>query len=123
MECKQSAKDHTGDKWTLSSLNGLSTEEFWTWSKSDGLSYDGDAYLVMNKFVGFKKDIWFKLVNHMWRKQLSVFKGHLKYIFNNIVKPFCVRIFSYTERAQEMHELANHLPPLLIKGEIFDADN
>ena len=46
-ECKHSAKNLTGDKWTLSKLKGLSTEDFWTWDKSDRLDCYGDAYLVM----------------------------------------------------------------------------
>ena len=73
-------------------MKALSIEELFTWSKSDGLSYDGDSYLVMKTLVDFDKDFWFKLVKCMWIKKRSVFHGHLEYIRNDIVKPFCVGI-------------------------------
>ena len=49
MECKQSTKDLAGDQWTLGELKELSTNDFWTWDKSDGVGYDGDAYLGLYK--------------------------------------------------------------------------
>ena len=57
----------------------------------------------------------------MWRNQRIVFQDHLKYICNDIVKPFYVVIFPYAERVQEMHDLAKHLPPPLMKGKSFEA--
>ena len=43
MECKQSAKDLAGDKWTLGKFKELYTEELWNWEKSDRIVYDGYA--------------------------------------------------------------------------------
>ena len=43
MECKESAKDPIGEKYTLGDLKVLSTEEFWTWDRSDEISYSRDA--------------------------------------------------------------------------------
>ena len=40
MTCKQSAKELVGDKWTLGDMNGLSTEDFWNWEKTDITGYD-----------------------------------------------------------------------------------
>ena len=42
----------------------------------------------------------------MWMKQQSVYQYHLKYIRNDIVKPFRVKIIHYDERIQEIHDLA-----------------
>ena len=41
----------------------------------------------------------------------------MKYICNDIVKPFCVRIIRYTEIVREMHELAKYPLPTFMKGE------
>ena len=71
-------KDITGDKWTLGYLKDLFTEDFYNWDKSDGLAYNGDAYLGMEKYINFEKDLWFELVKCMWRKHHSVFQDHLK---------------------------------------------
>ena len=43
--CKQSAKELAGDEFTLGYMNGLSTEDFWTWEKTDTTGYDGYPYL------------------------------------------------------------------------------
>ena len=59
----------------------------------------------------------------MWRKHLSVFQEHLKYICNDILKPFCVGILCYDELIQEMYDLSKHLPPYLMKSESFEADS
>ena len=45
----------------------------------------------------------------------------LKYICNDILKPFRVRILCYDECAQEMHEIARYPPRPSTKGEIFEA--
>ena len=119
LECKQSAEDLTGDKWTLGEPKGTSTDEFWTWLKSDGVGYDMDSYLGLDKCVDFEKDIWFALGKLMWRKHRSVFQDHLKYIHNDIVKPFRFGMIHYAKRVEEMHYLENHLTPTLMKGYIF----
>ena len=41
----------------------------------------------------------------------------MKYVCNDIVKPFKVKILRYVEPVQEMHDLAKYLPPPLMKGE------
>ena len=56
----------------------------------------------------------------MWNKHRSKFQDHIKYIHNNIVNPFWVRIIQYTERVYEMHYLANYLPPLSMKFQKYD---
>ena len=47
----------------------------------------------------------------------------MKYVRNDIVKPFRDKILCYTERVQEIHELAKYLPPTLMKGESAMAAN
>ena len=59
----------------------------------------------------------------MWRNHQSVFQDHLKYICNDIVNPFRVGILRYAKRIQDMHDLANNLPPPLMKGNGYEEYN
>ena len=86
-------------------------DNFWTWDKSDGIGYDGDAYLGLDKCADFEKNIWFELGKCMWRKHRSLYQDHLKYVCNNILKPFRVGIICYLERVMKMHDLETYLPP------------
>ena len=54
-ECKQSAKEFSEYKWDLGALKGIFTENFWAWANKDGIVYDRDAYLRLDKCVNFKK--------------------------------------------------------------------
>ena len=83
-------------------MKELSTDDFWNWDKKYGIDYGGSAYLGLDKCVDFEKDILLELGNVMWRKHQSIYQDHLKYIHNDIVKPFCVGILRYTKRVQEM---------------------
>ena len=71
-----------------------------------GIDVDGNYYLGADKCINFEKDTWFKLGKSMWKKHQSFFQDHIKYIHNNIVKPFRVVILQYDERVREMHDLA-----------------
>ena len=42
----------------------------------------------------------------MWRKHQSIYQDHMKYIHNDILKPFQVKIIHYAKRVREMHDLA-----------------
>ena len=116
-------KGSCGRYCTLSDLKELSTDNFWTWDKIDGVGYDGDAYLGLDKCVNFEKEIWFDLGKAMRRKHRSVFQNHLKYISNGIVKPFYVKIIHYSERVVDMHDLAKQLPTPLMKGDGYEDNN
>ena len=61
--------------------------------------------------------------NSTWKNHQSVFQDHLKYIRNDILKPFRVVILHYAERVEEMHDLAKQLPPPLINGDSFEEYN
>ena len=47
----------------------------------------------------------------------------MKYVRNDIVKPFKVKILRYVKRVREMHDLAKYLHPPLMKVESAEADN
>ena len=47
--CKQSEKELAGDEWTLGDMSGVSTEDFWTWTKTDTIRYDQHPYLDIDK--------------------------------------------------------------------------
>ena len=66
-ECRESENDLAGYKWTLGNVKAISTEQLWTWDNSDGLAYEGYAYLGFDKCFDFDKDLWFYLGNCMWR--------------------------------------------------------
>ena len=53
----------------------------------------------------------------MWRNHRSVYQDHTKYVRNDIVKPFKVKVLCYAKRVREMHDLAKYLPPPLMKEE------
>ena len=90
----------------MGDLSIVSTEELWTWMKTDTIGYDGHLYLAIDKCVDFERELWFELENCMWRKHQSVYQDHMNYVCNNIVKPFKVKILCYAERVHEMHDLA-----------------
>ena len=86
-------------------MNGLSMEDFWTWEKTDTNGYDGHHYLANDNCVYFEMELWFELGKCMWRKHWSVYQDHMKYVQNDIVKPFKVKILHYAERMRGMHDL------------------
>ena len=55
MKCRQPAKELRGDEWTLGKLAGISTENFWTWDKTDTTGYYGHDYLARDKCVNFER--------------------------------------------------------------------
>ena len=55
MTCQQLAKDLTGDECILGNMSRLSTEEFWTWAKTDTTGYDVHPYLANDKCVDFER--------------------------------------------------------------------
>ena len=117
------AKELAGDEWTLGDLSGVSTEDFWTCAKTDTIGYDIHPYLDIDKCVNFERDLWFELGKCMWRKHWSVYPDHMKYVCNDIVKPFKVKILCYAESVREMHDLAKYLPPPSMNVDSAMADN
>ena len=98
-------------------MSGLSTEDFWTWAKTDTTGYDRHPYLDNDKCVNSERELWFELGKCMWRKHWSVYQNHMKYVHNDIVKPFKVKILCYVESVREMHDLEKYLHPPSMKGE------
>ena len=98
-------------------------EDFWTWAKTDTTGYGRHPYLSNYKCVDFGRYLWFELGKSVWIKHQSVYQDHMKYVRNDIVKPFKVKILRYSKRVREMHDLEKYLPPPLIKGESSMAYN
>ena len=99
----------------------MTMDRFYTWVEIDGIDTDGDDYSGVERCIDFDIYIWFKLGKSVWKKHRSVFQDHVKYIHNDIVKPFRVVILQYAERVREMHDLENYLPPPSIKGVSFES--
>ena len=98
------AKELAGDEWDLGELGGLSADDLWTWAKTESMGYDGHAYLAMDMRVNLERERWFESRICMWRKHRSVYQDHMKYICNDIVNPFSVKIFRDAERVREMYD-------------------
>ena len=47
----------------------------------------------------------------------------MKYVHNDILKPFKLKILRYAERMREMHDLENYLSTPSIKQESATSDN
>ena len=77
----------------------------------------------MDKCVDFERGVWFELGECMWIKHRSVYQDHLKYICDDIVKPFRVRIPRYSDRVREMHDLVKYLPPPSMNVVSYEAAN
>ena len=122
-EYKELSKGIDGDQWTLGATKDVTMEKFWTWAKVDYLDALGDVYLGKDRCLDFKKYIWFELGKSMWKKYQSVFQDHVKYIHNDIVKPFIVGILHYSERVYDIHDLEKNLPPLSMKGVWFEGSS
>ena len=57
----------------------------------------------------------------MWKRHRRIYQDHIKYIHNDISKPFRVSILQYDERGCKMHEQVKYFPPRLIKGGGFKS--
>ena len=73
-------------------------EYLWTCRNYYGYNTDGDTINGEETYKEFEKDLWFELDKSMWRKHQLLFQYHVKYIHNNIVNFFRVRIIQYAVR-------------------------
>ena len=87
------------------------------------MGYDVHDYLSWDKYVYFERELWFDLGECIQRKHWSVYKNHMKYVRNNIVKPFKLKILPYAKRVCKMNNLDNYLPSPLMKSDSAEAAN
>ena len=73
-------------------------KQFWIWAKVEAIDGAGDLFSGSELCAYFEKELWFELVNRMWRKHRSAIQYHVKYIHNDILNPFRVNIIQYKER-------------------------
>ena len=73
-------------------------EQLWTWSRVDGCYASGDLINIAYCCTYIDKELWFDLGKSMWSNHSYIFKYHVKYIHNDIVKPFKVGILQYSYR-------------------------
>ena len=95
--CRQLAREFVRDEWNLGKLAELSVEAFWSWPNIDTMGYDGHPLLAWYKCVNFERELWFELEKFIWINHRSVYQYNMKYIYNDIVKPFKVKILHYSE--------------------------
>ena len=82
----------SGKPWTLGLGNNITIEQFWTWYKVYGCKSDGNPISGAENLEDFQNQFWFDIGKSMCIKHSSLFKDHVKYIHNNIVKPYTVFI-------------------------------
>ena len=73
----------------------VTIEQFWDWSKVDDINGAGDLFTGPDHCFYFYKELWLELGKSMWRKHRITFQDHVKYICNDIVKPFRVGVLQY----------------------------
>ena len=84
--------------------------------KAGGL--DDSGYVVIGNIhcMDFDHKLWFELWETMWKNHCCVFYNHVRYVQNNITKPYKVIILKYYEQICEMFELAQYISPTSKKG-------
>ena len=116
-------KGIAGDKWTLVLAKRVTMEQFWYWYKVDAIDGAGNVFTGTERYNWFKKELWFELEKSMLRKHSPTFHYNVKFIHNDILKPFIVGILQYSERVRDMHDIAKYLRPLSINGgEYYEVD-
>ena len=105
-EFKDLDKGIAGYRWMLGVTKYITMQKFWTWSNLYGVNTSGYLYLGVYRCLNFNKYIWFEVGKSMRKKHQSVFQNRVKYIHNDIVKPFIVGIRQYAKRVREMQDLA-----------------
>ena len=95
-------------------------ESFQFWDKSHGFDSGGD--MISGKYCceEFQKYLRLNGGKCTWKKHWYAFQDHVKYINNNIVKPFRVKILQQDKFVCEMHDLSKYLTLSSNKGDIFD---
>ena len=64
------------------------------------MEYDGHDYLAQDECVEFERILWFELGRCMWRKHHIFYQDHMKYVRNDILKPFKVKFLRYADRVR-----------------------
>jgi hypothetical protein len=67
----------------------------------------------------FEKLLWFELGKLIWKDHRQVYYGHIKYLQQNIVKPFKWTMVQYISRVREMYDYCIYLQPPSLKGQDF----
>ena len=101
-------------------MQNVTIQQFWEWDKIDNIGREEDMFTLTECCTYFENELWFELVNIMWRKHQITLQDHVKYIHNDILKPFRFGILQYSGHVREMHNLAKYLPPPSMKGEEYD---
>ena len=104
------------DQWTLIVMKDVTMDQFWNCVKLDGVNASRCVYLDSDSCLNSEKEVWFDSGKIIWNKQWRVFQEHIKYIHNDIVKPFRGSILQYPECTHEIHYILNHFPPHQMKG-------
>ena len=95
-------------------------EDLWDWDKVAGTNAGGEPVSGAEHYDYFKKNLWFDFGKSIWSKHRSAFQYNVKYIHNEIMKPFRVSIPQYAECIHEMYDLYKYLPFPSKKGDMYD---
>ena len=82
--------------------------------------FDSCVFTGVERCTEFEEYMWFDMGKSMWRKHCSIFQYHVKYIHNDILKPFRVGISQYSKHICEMYDPIEFMPPPSNKGDEYD---
>ena len=80
-------------------------DNLWKFDEANGQDDDRNSISGRERCIGIECYIWFHLVKSLWKKHRSFFNKHLRYVTNDIHKPFKVTILYYSEHINEIFEL------------------
>ena len=106
LACKDVAKGFAGYQWILVSTKYVIIKYIWNWENQYRLAANRYGICVIDYFKESDQELRFGLGKSKWKKYQSKFHDYVKYIHNNIQKPFMVGILHYTRSIIEMKYLA-----------------
>ena len=90
--CNESARGLDVNQWNIGAAKSVTMDQLWTWDKVDGSDTLRKPISGADGCTYFEKELCCDLEKSMWRKHRSAFQDHVKYMHNDIVKPFRVGI-------------------------------
>ena len=116
---KEKARGYYRNQLNFGAAKDMIMDNLLTWTKVYWLYFDGDIISGEDHCRYFEKELLFGLGKYRWRKKISNFQEHVKYINNGIFIPFWLRSLQYNKRVHEVHNISKHLSPPLKKGNMF----
>ena len=73
LACKEKDRGLDGNQWTIGAASNLNMEQFWVWSKFDGVNSNGYEFTGEGRWVDFENELLFEMGNSIRRKYHYIF--------------------------------------------------